>query len=153
MRVSRLGIVLMCAGSDFGFLLRAIAAVFFFPVADKVRNPLGMHVANLLDPHVILDRVMNAKVDPRCHGQCRVIGGHDYAYRCLGNTVFSRKKLRWVSACIYDSMFPGMNSTFSGGSVSVCEYRASKAELAPLSNYDETSYVGVHPIVFVHDLV
>lgn len=153
MRVSRLVIVLMCAGSDFGFLLRAIAVLFFSPVADKARNPSFRYKANILDSHVILDRVVNAKVDPRCRGQCWVTVRHDYADRCLGNTGFSRKKLRLISACIYDSMFPGTNSRFSGGPVSVCEYRASKAELALSSNYDETSYVGVHPIVFVHDLV
>jgi hypothetical protein len=64
-----------------GVLLR-IGSVFHLPVPEKGRHPVRMNVTYIFDFYIVLDRVVDTKVDPRCRRK-NVITVHNDRNRAL----------------------------------------------------------------------
>ena len=90
-----LGGVSIRIGSDFGSLFGAL--VLFQPTVYDVINVIGRHVSDILHFDVVLNRMMNPKIDTGCIMKIRDAVCHDNRYIRFGESGLSLDDSRCVT--------------------------------------------------------
>ncbi len=120
-------LVFKALSDDFGRLI-GILLVLHVPVSLKIEQVIWVHITQVFNFHVILDRMVDAEEDPRGNGQWRHALVHDDADGVFGECLLSRQKAWGFPKRIRDCVLFGSDTRFLRALVAIGEDRASNSQ-------------------------